>query len=517
MKNRTTHGLGALAILGILILSNTASACVNPTDSFATEVLLNKPGVSYNLSGMIESDNVIVKTKEVPVESEPVGGVPTPLAIPQAIAIPPQTTVITNNNSTAITETVSPKLPAETRTELDRIIYRSHYNQDVAVILSQDNIPIDGEWNDDRYLSVKIQVPTEEVHRSMPFVEIELTGNTEIADLDINASADLGWKITEYGREDACTLEKDDIRININSGMRYLRYPSIPDEEDLSPEELKRIEEQYQEMESRGEIAPTTHISIAIENAETLEVRHMADDERCNWQPPGMDVLGGCEEVVGYYYDKRYGCTCLSGCVTPAGMPFDSPEECGAVCGRGAGDEIAEVLVAIGFFGDREEALSEIGNWERKTSEWDDLEPAIDTSGFDYVTALIVELDWLSKNGVIENLTERDVHGMCKVAHRGTAGFNSRIVYGDGAWIAYRETGGLLMRGGEISDSDCGGFSITELPGGSASSASTESTTHAPAPDHEPTHTVPAFTAFAAIVGVLAVAYVWGRGDGGKR
>ena len=151
MKKRIAHRLRVLAILGILILSGTASACVNPTDSFATEVLLNKPGVSYNLSGMIGSDDIIVKTKEVPVESEPVGGMPTP----QAIVIP-------NNNSTVITETVMPKLPAETRTELDRIIYRSHHNPDVAVVLSEDNILTNGGWTDDKYLSVRIQVPTKD-------------------------------------------------------------------------------------------------------------------------------------------------------------------------------------------------------------------------------------------------------------------------------------------------------------------------------------------------------------------
>ena len=66
-KKRTAHGFSALMILLILILSGTASACDNPTDSFAAEVLLNKPGVSYNLSGMIGSDEVIVKTKEVPI------------------------------------------------------------------------------------------------------------------------------------------------------------------------------------------------------------------------------------------------------------------------------------------------------------------------------------------------------------------------------------------------------------------------------------------------------------------
>ncbi|MCK4459922.1 MAG: hypothetical protein KAU52_09425, partial [Methanosarcinales archaeon] len=182
MKKRIVYGLDALAILGILILSNTAFACVNPTDSFATEVLLNKPGVSYNLSGMIKSDNVIVKTKEVPVKSEKIDRVPTP----QAIIIP-------ENNSTVITGTVSAGEPVETRTELDAIIYRSHYNPDVAVILSEDHIPINGEWNEDRYLSVKIQVPTKDVHKSMPYVRIGLTENVNAAALDIDASADLGW------------------------------------------------------------------------------------------------------------------------------------------------------------------------------------------------------------------------------------------------------------------------------------------------------------------------------------
>lgn len=476
MKGRAAYGFSALTILGILILSNTAFACFSPTDSFATEVLLSKPGVSYNLSGIIESDNVIVKTKEVPVE---------PSDAPE-----PQTVVIEKDATTADSE------PVETRTELDAIIYRSHYNPDVAVILSEDRIPVNGEWIEGRYLSVKVQVPTKDVRRSMPFVGIELTGNTSIADLDLNTSADLGWKVTEYERKDACTLEKNNIRINMHSGVRY---PPIPDEEDLSPEELRRIKELHRELESRGELSMSTQVSIAIKDAGTLEVRDI-DDERCNWQPPGMDVLGPCEMEVGYYYDKRYGCTCLSGCTKPAGIPFDSSEECEAVCGRGAGNEIADVLVAIGFFEDEQEALEEISNWEQRTSEWDDLEPAIDISGFNYVTALIVELDWLSENEVIENLTERDLDGMRKVAYRGTAGFNSRIVYEDGAWLPYSETGNpMLLRG-----IDCSGFSITELPDGIISSV--------PAPSHTPSTSVhgsdrvPAFTAFAAIAGLLAVA-----------
>ena len=127
---RTAYGFSASMILGILILSSTASACVNPTDSFATEVWLNKPGVSYNLSGMIESDDVIVKTKEVPIrKTGPTEGVPTPRAI-----------MIPGNNSTVVIGTISAGEPVETRTELDQIIYRTHYNPDVAAILS-DRVP----------------------------------------------------------------------------------------------------------------------------------------------------------------------------------------------------------------------------------------------------------------------------------------------------------------------------------------------------------------------------------------
>jgi hypothetical protein len=182
VKKIITNVSVALTFLSILIIANTASACYSPTDSFATEVLLNKPEVSYNLSGMIESDNVIVKTKEVPVESEKIDGVPTP----QMIIIP-------ENNSTVITGTVSAGEPVETRTELDAIIYRSHYNPDVAVILSEDCIYTEGEWDDTKHISVKIQIPTKDVHKSMPYVRIGLTEYVNAATLDIDACADLGW------------------------------------------------------------------------------------------------------------------------------------------------------------------------------------------------------------------------------------------------------------------------------------------------------------------------------------
>ncbi|MEA1894907.1 MAG: hypothetical protein U9N36_06875 [Euryarchaeota archaeon] len=428
MKNRTTHGLGALAILGILILSNTASACGNPTDSFATEVLLNKPGVSYNLSGMIESDDVIVKTKEVPVESEPVGGVPTP----QAIMIPPQTIVIPNNNSTAITETVSPKLPAETRTELDRIIYRSHYNQDVAVILS-DRVHSynEGGWDDGMYISVRIQIPTKDVHKSVPYVRIRLIEDVNAAVLDIDTSAGLGWDFEVSGGGSRTTE---------GGGHHSMKSYS-----------LRKSDIQIDAMPAGRASLEKTDVCVTVNNATSLS--------------------------------------------------------------ESAKDEITDVLVAIGFF----EPTDIIDDTAIASNirEWDDLESAIAVAAddFDFGYAMKTELGYLIDNDVVVGLTDGDVDEIASASVRGAAGYNSRIFYEDGEWIPYHETGRPIL----IKTADCGGFSITELPGETASSVPTESTTHAPAPDRTPTPTVPAFTAFTAVAGLLAVAYVRRRGDRGER
>jgi len=409
MEERAAYGFSALIILGILILSNTAFACVNPTNSFATEVLLNKPGVSYNLSGMIGSDDVIVKTKEISVKSKHEHtGVPTP----QAIVIPE------NNSTPVITETVSPKLPVETRTELDRIIYRSHYNPDVAVILSEDCIYTEGEWDDTRHLSVKIQIPTKDVHRSMPYIRIGLAEDVNAATLDIDASADLGWD-AEVSGSGSWTTEDGERRT-------------------MQSYSLRKGDIQIEVMPAERTSQEKTDVHVTVNNATSLS--------------------------------------------------------------EGAKDEITDVLVAIGFFEstdiiDDTAIVSDI-------REWDDLESAISVAAddFDFGAAMKTELGYLRDDGMVVGLTDEDVDEIASASVRGTAGFNSRIVYEDGGWIPYRETGNpILMRLG-----DCGGFPITELPGGLAQSAPTESTTHAPA------HAVPAFTAFAAIAGVLAVAYARG-------
>jgi hypothetical protein len=159
--------------------------------------------------------------------------------------------------------------------------------------------------------------------------------------------------------------------------------------------------------------------------------------------------------------------------------------------------EITDVLIAIGFF----ESTDIIDDTAIVSNirEWDDLESAIGIAAddFDFGNAMKTELEHLRDDGVIMGLTDGDVDKIASASVRGTAGFNSRIVYEDGEWITYRETGNPVQL---LKLSDCGGFSITELPGGTASSTSVHGS------DRAFTYAVPAFTAFAAIAGLMVVA-----------
>lgn len=56
MKNYTA--LICILLVSILFL-NIVSACFDPTDSFATEVLLNKDFISYDLSGIKEAEEYL--------------------------------------------------------------------------------------------------------------------------------------------------------------------------------------------------------------------------------------------------------------------------------------------------------------------------------------------------------------------------------------------------------------------------------------------------------------------------
>lgn len=323
-RNPKVYGLLGLipVALILLLLSESALACANPTDSFASEVLLNKAGIVYDLTDIKNSKNITLQN--------------------------------------------------------DTVIYRSHYNPEVAVVLS-----VNKPFN--KQLSIKLQIPVKLVQMKLPVVNIKGVGTVDIALLNVDAAKELGWNVKVSGKaflgnvtRDSYSLEKGDIHIS------------------LMPEGRTSLER--------------TEAEAVINNATVLT--------------------------------------------------------------EDASRDIEEVLVRIGFA--RIDALQNAAV-ESRIQQWEDLVPSVnvDADTFNFSGAMRAELTWLRNNKVLSGLTDEDIDGIAKEAGKGTAGYNSRIIYFKGDWLSYRMTGQPLIK----SVSGCGGFPLALLPAeiGKVSLAASES------------------------------------------
>jgi hypothetical protein len=158
-------GLAAItALLGVLLLVTPAAACFDPQDEYATEVLLNKSGLSYDLSKI---DGKV-----------------------------------------------------DTIRENDAIIYRCHTDQQVAVALFElDEVGMKG-------LSVKVAMPIIEgkVSYTMERKTMNLDYQVEIPTTIFDEMEARGYENTGEGWEGetlvAAEFSKDDQHISIYEGMK---------------------------------------------------------------------------------------------------------------------------------------------------------------------------------------------------------------------------------------------------------------------------------------------------------
>ncbi|MDI6811193.1 MAG: hypothetical protein QMD80_05915 [archaeon] len=224
MENKTKlFGISILLILSLLIFPNISMACFNPTDSFATEVALNKPSITYDLSGIKQSKDVTVIEKEKEESPDVVEEVHREEAVPKPIEI-----------ITIEEEVEKPKRSEEPSfedyIETSAIIYRSHYNKDVAVILMEE------EWGGKKYLNVKIQVPTKFVKSSYPEIKIYLDGLPPITqEVDKEYLESLGYQVK--GEFQAGYLKSQVIKENIDIAVWSIS--DIEEEEDDESREKK--------------------------------------------------------------------------------------------------------------------------------------------------------------------------------------------------------------------------------------------------------------------------------------
>lgn len=153
----------ALICFSLLFISQVSSICLTSTDDYASEVILNKPGTSYNLNMLINAKNIIK--------------------------------------------------------EGDKYILQSVYNQSLAVILEKQADLISGA----SALSIRLQLPLKIVKKQIPYFKF----STTLSNVKLNMSDKEydGWKINclEGFPTPQCEFTKDktSILVSLVSSSKY--------------------------------------------------------------------------------------------------------------------------------------------------------------------------------------------------------------------------------------------------------------------------------------------------------
>ncbi len=183
-----------LTLSSLLIFSNFASAlesCYHPTGWFASEVILDKPGVTYDLSGIQSAANVSV------VRSS--------------------------------------------------ILYRSHYDDRVAVILT----PID--LFQEKGLDLRLQLPTKNVTLSEPSIVYSENTTIRVSDLDLMGGKTVGWILNLDYRPDPSGGAPIQVANITNGNLQLTVIPLV------------------------NETLPGTYIGIEVNNATTLSQQNRTE------------------------------------------------------------------------------------------------------------------------------------------------------------------------------------------------------------------------------------------------
>lgn len=337
-----------LALILLLIFVPLANACYNPVDSLAVEVRLNRPGISYDLSPLLNAENVKM------------------------------------DNGT--------------------IIYRSHYDERVGVILREVNSSL---W-------IRIQIPAKSFESTYAYASFE--SPLLISNESFERIKTLGWKVKNHA---------------FRKGPLYVQ---------ISPRK-------------GNECKSDSDCSIGGCSGEVCTTRELA-----------REIVTPCVYKEWYSCLRLTSCGCYNGfCTWKPTLEFEKClKEHDVDPSKVIKLPLAEVYIAVyGKEKPGEEDVAELkalfeelgiscvlDNLQFKAEITNSPEGVIDPYSFNFSKALEIELKWLRENGIIE-ISDEDISAIVNVAERGKAGQNSHIGWykknGIYTWIPYDESDKPLL------------------------------------------------------------------------
>ncbi|WP_042697439.1 CGP-CTERM-anchored Cys-rich protein [Thermococcus sp. PK] len=335
-------------LISLLIFVPLASACYNPMDSLAVEVRLNRPGIYYDLTPLKNAENVIIDDGS--------------------------------------------------------IIYRSHYDERVAVILKEVNSSL---W-------IRIQIPAKSFESTYAHASFE--SPLLISNESFERIKALGWEVKNY------TFKKESLYIQIS--------PKNGDE--------CRRDSECAVGGCSGEVCTTKDLAREIVTPcvykEWYGCLRLTScgcyNGFCTWKPnPDFEK---CLKEHGIDPSKVIKLPLAEVYIADYGKEKPSEEDIG---------ELRELFEVLGI-------SCAFDKLQFKSGTIDTPVGIIDPYSFNFSEALRVELEWLRENGIIA-VGDEDISAIVEVAEKGKSGYNSHIGWyekgGKYSWIAYDESDNPLL------------------------------------------------------------------------
>jgi predicted transcriptional regulator len=478
----------------LMLIQQTLSvnAYYDQTNKCSSEVLLNKPNITYNpapLENYVKEGSI----KIINIEDEDLFG---------------------SSKSNSKEELVEDKSLTQNEHDYDwesgtYYLYRSHYNSDLSVVLN--------EVNDSFLYSTKDPVKMN-ITKEVKFITFDF-------ELDIQKSIvdfieEKGYEVIGYQKEVSEDGTEEKLkRVNFKKGEKpeqiILRFGmidksiGIPDEQ-LSPNDVsfiwvaisegvsnKSINKDVKEIIEFLELDSTlwdnanlykyTNSEYVVIDGEWINLSGLSvkliiptkwNEITIDWKTKTLNVDFEIElnnTIIEFMENQGY---------EESGQIEVSDELKGLVFSKGELD----IFISVGEGGKTDKGLLQAGEsviWAEgpkylvndgdinneiknmlsvlkiEPNEWDNVKedeqsknrivlvPSvdIDSDKFNWNKAMQVELTWLINQTVIKGLVEKDIQEISGKVKAGHAGYNSRIISYNGTWIPYFETGISLEKG----------------------------------------------------------------------
>jgi len=400
-----------LLLLSILLVSGQLTpACFSPADSYAVEVVLNKPGVTYNLT----------RLKELVRELKEKGGKPA------------------------------------------AYVYRSSLDDRLLVVVSEQEVPMEGRRSGDgEYLAVRIQVPVKELGTTVHICSLTVepselssknASSAEIGVASLERLIHVSGGIGEY-EGSLGTISVSD------TGLVQFK-PSVvftPAEPTIVMGGFLTLASGYKVyrvampcIASIGEpcyriltLIPGYDAPMQLEAGVYNVTLHLewnsSEEAECLFK---VDVIQSTPHPWRTHAEKTVGNAKLAVDVSLAG---GDAVVTWRVEGAGGLDTlIIEELKEITESSGLNASLVDSCSFEKYYVSTG-YAPAYSIGEDEVRDALRAELEWMIDNGVIAGLTRSDLEGIAASARLGYAGWNSRLVWDGNGWVTYSSVQGAVQ------------------------------------------------------------------------